>query len=60
MQPNGDEFVSEYGDGYQRAYVIPKGQLDYWKSQASDLSSEPPTSKQASSPRPSLAEGESR
>lgn len=34
LQPNGDELVSEYGNGWQRAYVITKAQLDYWKEQA--------------------------
>lgn len=31
---NGDELVSEYGKGYQRAYIRPKAQLDYWKENA--------------------------
>jgi hypothetical protein len=35
-QPNGDEFVSVYGDGYQEAYVITKAQLDYMKSEQSN------------------------
>lgn len=32
--PNGDELVSVYGDGWQRAYVLPKELLDFWKEQA--------------------------
>lgn len=36
VQDNGDELVSEYGDGWQRAYVIPKEKLDFWKKEAAE------------------------
>lgn len=47
VQPNGDIFVSEYGNGWQNSFVITKDQLDAWDRTAGTaaLSPQPRTSK---------------